>query len=102
MIGFTTLIYQISQDLQAHKKLHTMERFSFAKDVLQVLIVARRKINYVDSQRWMSIYTRYVDRTNLFYQLGMPKEEDLVKFKEWTRTQKHPIVIFADFEALYS
>jgi hypothetical protein len=30
----------------------------------------------------------------------MPKEGDMVEFKEWARTQRHPVVIYSDFEAL--
>lgn len=30
----------------------------------------------------------------------MPKEGETVKFESWNKTQRHPIVIYADFEAL--
>jgi hypothetical protein len=30
----------------------------------------------------------------------MPKEGDMVKFEAWGRTERHPIVIYSDFEAL--
>jgi len=30
----------------------------------------------------------------------MPKDEECVEFEEWKKTQRHPIVIYADFETL--
>lgn len=43
--------------------------------------------------------------TNLFAHkpilLVMPKKGETLRFNEWRKTVRHPIVIYADFEALF-